>query len=110
MQPDVDEFFAKLDAAGEDAVRAKYAQRAYGTDKRPLVELWLARKDRARAEAAAGRADGRDEARIELAREANVIAKGSSKTARAAYRMAGLAVFVALLSALIAALGYCAKA
>src|SRR5450432_1084723 len=98
MQPDIDEFFAKLEAAGEEAVRAKYAQRAYGTDKRPLVELWFARKDRARAETAEGRAHGQDEARIELAREANVIAQGSSKTSRSAYRMAVLASIVALLS------------
>ena len=65
MQPDIDEFFAKLELAGEDAVRAKYAQRAYGTDMRPLVELC---------------------------------------------RMAALATTVALLSVLIAALGYCSKA
>jgi len=103
MSRDVEAFYAVLDAAGEHAVREKYAQRAYGTDKRPLVEEWLRRKQ-------ADRDLGREETHIDLAREANDIAKGSAKTARDAYRMSVFSVIVALVAALVAALAYLTKA
>jgi hypothetical protein len=103
MNRDVEEFYATLEAAGEPAVRAKYAQRAYGTDKRPLVEEWFRRKE-------AERDSGREEVHTDLAKEANDLAKGSAKTARDAYRMSVFSVIVALVAALVAALAYLAKA
>src|SRR5881394_2624470 len=103
MSRDVEELYAMLEAAGETAVREKYAQSAYGTDKRPLVEEWLRRKQ-------AERDSGREEIHIDLAKEANDIAKGSAKTARDAYRISVFSVIVALVAALVAALAYLAKA
>ena len=103
MSRDVEDFYATLEVSGEPSVRLKYAQRAYGIDKRPLVEEWLRRKE-------AERDSGRDEIHIDLAKEANDIAKGSAKTARDAYRMSVFAVIVALVAALVAALAYLAKA
>ena len=110
MQADLDDFYANLEAAGEEAVRQKFLQRAYGTDKRPLVEDWLKRKQSEREEAAKARAEGREEIHVDLAKEANDIAKDSAKTARDAYRMSVFSVIVALMAALIAALAYLAKA
>jgi hypothetical protein len=110
MQRDLDDFYAKLELAGEDAVREKFLQRAYGTDKRPLVEDWLRRKMAKRNEAANARAETREEVHVDLAKEANDIAKGSAKTARDAYRMSILSVVVAVVAALIAALAYLGKA
>jgi LPS sulfotransferase NodH len=103
MSLNVEEFYATLEAAGEPAVREKYAQRAYGTDKRPLVEEWFRRKQ-------AQRDSGREEVHIDLAKDANDIAKGSAKTARDAYRMSVFSVIVALVAALVATLVYLSKA
>jgi hypothetical protein len=83
---------------------------AYGTDKRPLVEEWLRRKEENRVALTSERAEDRDVARLNLAQDANQIARGSAKTARAAYCISVLSVIVALVATLIAALAYLAKA
>jgi hypothetical protein len=109
MLRDTNAFFAKLERGGEPAAREALAQGAYGS-KRPLVEEWLRRKATEREEAANARNEGRKEKHVDFAQEANDIARSSLKTARAAYRMAALSVFVALVAALVAALAYVAKA
>ncbi|SRR6266498_1053552 len=110
MLEDLNAFYAKLERAGESVARDALAQGAYGKEKRPVVEEWLRRKSAEREEAAKARAEGREEKHVDLAQEANDIAKASAKTARAAFRISVLSVFVALVAALVAALAYLAKA
>lgn len=49
MQTDL-ELFAELEALGEDRVRSRLALKAYGENKRALVEEWLRRQDQSREE------------------------------------------------------------
>jgi hypothetical protein len=110
MLADLKAFYAKLEAAGEQAARDALAQGAYGNEKRPVVEEWLRQKAADRNDAATGRVASREEKRIDLAQEANDIARSSARIARAAHRISVLSIFVALVAALIAALAYLAKA
>ena len=109
MFKDPEPFFAKLEKAGEEVARTALAQGRYARDKIPLVEEWLRRKDAERGAAAAERVGLREDKRVSLAQEANDIAKSAVKTARIACGISGLAVIVAIGSALIAVLAYIAK-
>jgi hypothetical protein len=50
MVPNAAEFFAELDALGEDAVRARLAQKVYNREKERLVQEWLRRREVTRAD------------------------------------------------------------
>lgn len=95
-----DDFLASIEKLGEDAVRTKLASKLWETEpaRRGLVELWLKSKDDERAAAAEVKRDAREEDKLRIAHEANLIAR------RAMY-----AAIIAAIAAAIAAV-FAAKA
>lgn len=84
---DRDKLFASLESQGEPKVREDLASGAvYGGDKAGLVELWLARKDRARAEAS------------------NLEQRNIARSAKNAAWAAAIAAIIAAIAAVIALL------
>ncbi len=86
--------FSNLEKLGEEKVRIEHAKFVYGKSGSRLYDLtenWLARKDAARASAAAARAETRSE-------EALSIARRQIFTARAAMITAIIAAMIAILS------------
>jgi hypothetical protein len=97
-----DELWPKLDADGEDKVREKLAQGVYGQQKIPLVNEWLARKDRQRADAANQHRDAREDETLKLSAEANSIARESNAISRRSNVAAWVAVAISVVALLVA--------
>ena len=98
-----DELLETLEAAGEDAVRAKLAQGAYaGRVKLALVEEWLRDKEAQRLSAASGRSEARDEACLEETRASNAALCEANSLAKEANRVAMEANSLAVEANLIA--------
>ena len=93
-----EELWAELEALGEEKVRENYERRIYGDggDKRALVKLWLERQEAARRRA-------RDQEALDLAKEANDIAKSNSVEIQKEIRKDRILVIVAIIIAAIAA-------
>lgn len=115
-----DKFFADLDQDGEDSVRKKYASRAiYGSDKAPLVEEWLRRKDQERVEhsrseeikiarrasEAAERAACAAERDAAAAERAALAAESAAAEARASNQTAKTAKHISIAMLIITAIG-----
>lgn len=97
-----DEQWRKLDAVGEDGVRQKLAQGAYGEQKIPLVNEWLGRKERQRNDARAQGQDSREDQSLKLSAEANSIAREGHTLARRSNIAAWSAVAISLLALAVA--------
>lgn len=105
-----DELWPKLEADGEAEVRKKLAERAYGPYKIPLVQEWLARKERQRGDVAANHQTTREDEALKLsaeansiAREGNLIASHSNIASWVAVGISVLALVVAIVTAVIEA-------
>lgn len=81
----------------------RLTQGVYGERKAPIVQEWLATKEREREAAATHRREERDETALELAREANTIAAEANAISRRSNVIAWCALGAALLGVLISA-------
>ena len=82
------QFFAELEALGEDQVRLNLAGITYNERKKPFVLEWLRRKERAREDEAAARHDSHMTQQTKVAVWAAVAAGLSAVAAiGACYRM-----------------------
>lgn len=97
-----DELWPKLEAVGEDQVRRRLAQGAYGEQKIPLVNEWLARKDRQRNDAKGQNEDTREDQSLKLSAEANSIAREGNAISRRSNIAAWIAVAISLLALAVA--------
>ena len=97
-----DELWPKLEVAGEDEVRKKLAQGAYGEQKIPLVKEWLATRERQRQSVAAQDQDTREDQLRKLSAEANSIAREGNAISRRSNVVAWIAVAISLLALVMA--------
>lgn len=106
------EFWATLDAVGEDQVRINLIKKIYGDHgaKRELVLEWLRRKEESRALEASAKGDAREEETLSIAKDALAIAKDANRiasedlsAARLNARWAMWAAIIATVAAAIAA-------
>jgi len=88
MGTDHNAFFAELATEGEEAVRIAVTKKLYTGQRASLAEEWLRRQDHAKAEAAVGRRDSREQETLEIARSANAMAKEALLIANEANRIA----------------------
>ena len=87
------EFWAKLDAVGENQVRINLIKKIYGDHgaKRDLVLEWLRRKEEARALEASAKRDAREEATLAIAKSAKASVRYDRYIAIAAITIAAIA-------------------
>jgi hypothetical protein len=117
MSNDIEAFYARLEAEGEETVRTNLAKGIYGSRKKPLVLAWLFRKEAEHEAASSARRESREEESLSIARESLATAKAASFAAIAATEEAAnanriarsnrcisiSAIVVASISAIIAA-------
>jgi hypothetical protein len=106
-----EQFWAELDALGEEKVRERAVVGAYGSghNKKELAQEWLRQKDQARALSLEldrmGIASKAAEAAIQAADAASRAAEGAeeqARFARSANTRATLALVIAVISAIVA--------
>lgn len=98
---DPDKLRAELDQHGEAAVKLKFAQGAYGVEKRAFVEHWLREKAAERETAAAVKQETREEENLRLSREANTIAAEANAIAKQAITKSETANRIAWIAGII---------
>lgn len=76
-----DEVWPKLEELGEEVVRKRLVQGIYSPQKIPLVEEWLASKERQRQNTAIQQQDTRADEALKRSAEANSIARESNEIA-----------------------------
>jgi len=103
MSPSTLEVFReKLDALGEDEVRAKLLQRVWNSPRKEWASEWLEFQEKLKADAAATRAEHREQEAISIATEANKIARSASRWAMWAAIIALIAAIIAIKDQIIA--------
>jgi hypothetical protein len=100
-QEERDKFFADFEKQGESAVRIATLSPAWNNDRYRLgmATEWLRLKDEERALAASKLRDAREEETLSIAREANEIARRSSREVRKDRLIAIAAVIIAAIAA-----------
>jgi hypothetical protein len=103
-QEERDKFFADFEKQGESAVRIATFSPAWNNDRYRLgmATEWLRLKDEERALAASKLRDAREEETLSIAREANEIARRSSREVRKDRLIAIAAVIIAAIAAIAA--------
>lgn len=105
MKIDPDQFFAELEALGEDEVRKNLAsEQVYGAAKRSLATEWVRRKDQEHADALNREQIAVARSAAEAAREAATSARDTAREARTSNKIAIAAVIVAVASMIVAAI------
>ena len=102
----VEEFYAELEALGEDTVRDRLATKVYGDagHKRELVEEWLRRQRQEHDDAVTREQTEIARDAAASARAAAAAARDAANEARTANRIAKIAIVIAIISAIIALL------
>jgi hypothetical protein len=99
------EMVTQLEELGESTVRELQSSGHWGADHmhhHKWAAAWLSSKDRARSEAFSNKRDAREEETLEIAREANSIARSASLAATAAAAAASEANVIARHNRLVA--------
>jgi len=89
-----EELWPTLESLGEAEVRKRLAQGVYGEQKTPVIQEWLATKERATQENREGQS-------LNLAQEANSIAAEANSISRRSNAIAWVALAVSFLGLLM---------
>jgi hypothetical protein len=104
MINDKDKFFAELTKTGEQVVRENLTHDVYGAPHKPKAKMakeWLRQLETSRSEEILERQEEREEKAIEVAREANAIARDEAAAASRSARWAKYAAIIAAIAATI---------